>query len=181
MTAPSSDELVDVRDSNGMSLGVRKLKSEVHRDGDWHRAVHVWIVTPQRQVLLQRRARVKENHPGLWDVSAAGHIAAGEKAITAAIRETKEEIGLELRAEELRPLARIPEEHVLNDGRYIDREIHEIYIVLRDIDVSALVLQESEVDEVRLMPCEELIAMIERRDESLVPHWREYAIVASRI
>jgi isopentenyl-diphosphate delta-isomerase len=181
MTEVNGDELVEVRDQNGFGVGRTKLKSEVHRDGDWHRAVHVWIVTPDRRVLLQQRAFAKENHPGMWDVSAAGHIAAGEKTIDAALREVREELGLELTAGELRPLARIPEEHVLNDGRYIDREIHEIYVVLREIDPASLVLQESEVAAVKLVPHDELCAMFDARDPSLVPHWREYAIIAERL
>ena len=39
-------ELIDVLTRAGELTGVRKPKPEIHRDGDWHRAAHVWIVTP---------------------------------------------------------------------------------------------------------------------------------------
>ena len=61
--------------------GERKLKSEVHRDGDWHRSSHVWLLSPEGRLLLQRRSEAKVTWPGLWDVSAAGHISAGESAV----------------------------------------------------------------------------------------------------
>ena len=54
-------------------------------------------VYKQRQILLQQRSHKKTIHPLLWDVSVAGHIDAGETFIEAALRETKEEIGLLLK------------------------------------------------------------------------------------
>ena len=41
---PEKGEYFDVLDSNGHKTGRIKLRSEVHRDGDWHRAVNIWIV-----------------------------------------------------------------------------------------------------------------------------------------
>ena len=73
-------ELIDVLLPDGTPAGSRKTKDEVHRDGDWHRSVHVWIMTPDGQLLLQRRSLAKENHPGLWDISAAGHLESASAA-----------------------------------------------------------------------------------------------------
>ena len=39
-----SEELVDVLTPAGDPTGMRKPKAAVHRDGDWHRAAHVWIL-----------------------------------------------------------------------------------------------------------------------------------------
>src|SRR5687768_17055127 len=93
-------ELIDVLTEAGARTGRCKPKADIHRDGEWHRAAHLWIVTTDRRVLLQKRARAKENWPGFWDVSVAGHVSAGENAIDAAIREAREEIGLDLEAGE---------------------------------------------------------------------------------
>ncbi|KAL0327689.1 UNVERIFIED_CONTAM: Nudix hydrolase 3, partial [Sesamum angustifolium] len=58
---------------------------EVHRDGDYHRAVHVWIVVESTQeVLLQRRSDCKDSWPGVWDISSAGHISAGDSSLVSA-------------------------------------------------------------------------------------------------
>ncbi len=65
-------------DSLGRPVGKMKPKSEVHRDGDWHGAAHLWILNREGQILIQRRSPTKENWPNLWDVSVAGHIFAGE-------------------------------------------------------------------------------------------------------
>ena len=167
------EELIDVLTSEGRPAGRTKAKRLVHRDGDWHRAVHVWIVQSDGRILVQRRALVKENNPGLWDVSAAGHISAGESLIDAAIRETREELGLEIRAAELQHVASLREQSVLNGGTYIDNEVHEIFIVRRNVDVRALRLQKEEVDDARLVTWDEFRAM------DRVPHEEEYRLIES--
>ncbi len=164
-------ELIDILDAGGSPTGRTKPKPDVHRDGDWHRAVHIWILTPDDRILVQRRALVKENNPGLWDVSCAGHISAGESVIDAAIREAHEELGLELEPGELRHLTALRASAVLNGGTYIDNEIHEIFIVRREVDLTALRLQAEEVDDVRLVTNDEF------RSLELVPHGEEYALI----
>lgn len=164
-------ELIDVLTPGGEPTGVAKPKPHVHRDGDWHRSVHIWIITPDDRILVQRRALTKENNPGLWDVSCAGHIAAGENAIESAIREAQEELGIELEPGELRHVASLREQAVLNGGTYIDNEFHEIFVVHRDVDLSSLRLQVEEVDDVRLVTREEF-ASLDR-----VAHAEEYVMM----
>jgi isopentenyl-diphosphate delta-isomerase len=177
-----AEELLDVLNEDGTPTGKRILKSEAHRVGAWHRAAHVWIVTPDLRVLLQRRAAVKENYPRLWDVSAAGHVAAGESAIEAAIREVREELGIALRETELEPIGRTREQCVLNEGRYIDNEIHEVFLVRRAVrEIGELTLQPGEVDEVALVALDALVARVAERDETLVPHAEEYALLPGAI
>ena|ERR1700680_2989125 len=167
-------ELIDVLTVDGRSTGTQKSKAQIHRDGDWHRAAHVWVVAPDGRVLLQRRSFRKENNPGLWDVSAAGHLSAGESAIEAAVRETREEIGLAISTHELKYLATMPQSCVLNEGTYFDNEIHEIFLLRREVDLRSLTLDPEEVAEVKWV--REL-----RPDETFVPHGEEYALVASTI
>ena len=47
-------EYFDILDENGNKTGKTKLRSEVHRDGDWHKAVHIWIINNKGDILLQR-------------------------------------------------------------------------------------------------------------------------------
>src|SRR5258706_14329162 len=125
-------ESIDVLDQNGTPTGLTKPKDAIHRDGDWHRAAHVWIVTNDGRVLLQKRAAAKENWPGWWDVSAAGHCSAGESAVETAVRETEEELGITLAEDELRHVGTFRDPVVLHGGAYIHNENHEAFFLRRD-------------------------------------------------
>lgn len=59
-------ELFDVLDENGHKTGKTKERSQVHRDGDWHRAVNIWVINDHDEVLLQKRAAHKDSWPGYW-------------------------------------------------------------------------------------------------------------------
>jgi len=147
-------EWIDVLDEHGAETGIVKDKRDVHRDGDWHRAAHLWIACGDR-VLLQRRALVKDAWPGLWDISVAGHVNAGERTIDAAMRETAEELGLRVTASDLEFLGQVRYRCVVREG-FIENEVHEVHLLRRDVDVASLVLDPAEVAEVRWVPLRDL-------------------------
>ena len=95
------DELIDILTHDGKPTGKTALKSEAHKNGWFHATVHIWLFTKDEKIVLQKRALTKKVFPGLWDISVAGHIAAGEDILMAAKREVFEEIGLNIQKEAL--------------------------------------------------------------------------------
>src|SRR5579859_1142995 len=90
-----SEEIFDVVNEHDEVIDHRP-RSEVHRRGLMHRAVHVLVFNRQVQVFLQKRSMSKDRQPGLWDSSASGHLDTGETYDACAVRELREEIGLAL-------------------------------------------------------------------------------------
>jgi isopentenyl-diphosphate Delta-isomerase len=167
-------EYVDLLDSSGRPTGRRKPKLEVHRDGDWHGAAHVWILNTKGQILIQRRSPTKENWPDLWDVSVAGHISAGEEPVAAARRETQEELGITLDPGECLYLFTVAEQVVLNNGNYVDNEYHHVFLVEKHLQVEDLVFSDGEVADVRFVALRELQTNLTTDPNSFVPHKEEY-------
>lgn len=99
MAAQDDHELFDLCSPDGAPLGRQKERALVHRDGDWHRSLHIWVVIQGEDgsphVLLQRRSAEKDTYPRALDVAVAGHYRAGE-ALEQGLREAEEEIGLAL-------------------------------------------------------------------------------------
>jgi isopentenyldiphosphate isomerase len=91
------EEVFDVVNAGDEVIGQRP-RSEVHRLGLMHRAVHVLVFNAKGQVFLQKRSMTKDRQPGLWDSSASGHVDSGEGYDACALRELREEIGLSLPA-----------------------------------------------------------------------------------
>lgn len=173
------DELLDLVAADGSPLGRTKSKRDVHRDGDLHRSVHLWIVTPSNEVLLQRRSLTKETHPGLWDISVAGHISAGEDARTAATREAAEEIGIHVDGRDMHDLGTMRTAWILNGGTHFENEINVVLLTRRPLVLEQLTLDPSEVMAVKLISAAELAEVGRARPPEYVPHWEEYALLLS--
>ena len=93
--AQSPDEWFDVVDAEDRVVG-RAIRSEVHRRGLFHRAVHLLVENGAGQIFLQKRSRWKDSAPGQWSSSASGHVDAGEDYVLAVLREAHEELGMVL-------------------------------------------------------------------------------------
>ena len=143
------DEIIDVLTPDGKPTGKTALKSEAHKNGWFHATVHIWLYTKDNQILLQKRALTKKVFPGLWDISVAGHIAAGEDILTAAKREVFEEIGLEIMENELINIGtRI---HQVSHANGIqDNEHHHVFIAELKVPINHLSIQKEEVDDIQL-------------------------------
>jgi isopentenyldiphosphate isomerase len=61
-----------------------------------HRSVHVLVINPEGQLLLQKRSPHKDVQPGKWDTSVGGHVGYGQSYEDAARREAEEEIGIKI-------------------------------------------------------------------------------------
>ena len=153
------EELLDILDESGRPTGEVVPKSEAHRLGLWHRCFHCWICGSDpagSYLLIQRRAAAKDTWPGYLDVTAAGHLAAGEETIDG-LREVEEELGLWVEPERLVPLGTRRVEQELQGGR--DREVHEVFLLFDDTSPEDLRLQKEEVEAVFRLDLDDVEAL----------------------
>ena len=177
-------EYFDVLTEEGKPAGIKKERRQVHRDGDWHGASRIWLVRYRKgrdakrrpEVLLQRRSSLKDSYPGLWDVSAAGHVSAGGNYLETAVRETGEEIGVRLAPEELVYLFSLRSETIwsFRGENFTDREFHAVYLAEKDVDPEELILQKEEVAEVRWIDAGELYSALKEEQIASCIHMEEY-------
>ena len=154
------EEYFDILTENGEKTGQVKSRKEVHRCGDWHSAVHVWIINrykydlrhilPLRskgEVLIQKRASCKDSWPDLWDIGCAGHISAGDTSLDTACKELHEELGVELPASRFEFVITVRVQSISNHGAFINNEFDDVYIVHAD-DFPPLQTLKLQADEV---------------------------------
>lgn len=158
-------EHLDVCDENGRPTGAVVERGAAHRDGVLHRTAHVWVMREiggQVEVLLQKRSSETESFPGMYDVSSAGHIPAGTEPLPSALRELREELGIEAKPEELAYAGsvRCRYEEVFRGKPFRDNVIRHAFVYREPVDADALTLQKSEVEEVRWFPLEEVAGEI---------------------
>ena len=148
--AQDPDEPFDVLLADGSPTGNVKSRAAVHRDGDWHRALHLWVAGRDDEgkpfLMFQRRSAEKDSWPDRFDTTVGGHFRAGE-TLREALRETEEEIGLSVSLDALRSLGtRIS---ITETPPLCDHELQDVYLLIDDrplgdyrphpIELSALV------------------------------------------
>lgn len=150
-------EFFDIRNKDGSLTGEVKERKLVHRDGDIHGTSHVWIVRPGENgswdILLQKRSADKDAFPGCYDISSAGHLPAGQDYLPSAIRELKEELGIDAKEEDMIFLGLHEgySEEIFYGEPFRNHEISHVYLYKKPVDISELRLQEEEVESVKWM------------------------------
>jgi len=158
-------ELLDVLDEHGLFTGKVATREECHSKGLWHRAVYGFIIDNNSNVLLQKRSSNKKLWPNKWDVTVGGHVDAGEFGRQTIIRECKEELGINIKDEEIKYI--VSSTSVYNQNGYINNHFDECYLIVKDIDVEKLKLQKEEVSDVKFFTKKELLERIDNNYDGL--------------
>lgn len=166
MTAAREEEQFDYYDEAGNWLGIAS-RGEVHARGLWHRSIHCWLARrdgERRLVLFQQRCTDKDTFPSYFDITAAGHLSAGETMRDAA-REIEEELGARVPYEALLPLGEARKEAAgfAKGAAFIDREVSEVFGFIYDAPLASLTLQPEEVAGIYEADLEAMIALFEGR------------------
>jgi len=145
-------ELLDVLDENGIKTGEVKNRDEIHKQGLWHRAIIVALVNDDNKILIQKRAKTKEKFPGLWDLSVAGHVPAGEDSMQCASSEVMEEIGTMLprgiQVQNFRFMTSFRHSIVINEN-FTENQFYDVFVYRDNIDINKIVVQKEEVEAVK--------------------------------
>ena len=157
------DEMIDFLDEHGEKTGRVASRTEVHNKGYWHRIAVVAVLDEQNRILLQQRSKDKVTNPGKWDISAAGHIEAGEDALTSAVRETAEEVGIEATAKDFQYIMTYQKEsHPIYQGtEIIDKQVYDFFVLKISAETTQHIkLQESEVQAAKFCNLDEFRQML---------------------
>ncbi len=171
-----SKEYFDLLDENGNKTGKIKLRTEVHRDGDWHKAVHIWIINNKGDILLQRRCATKDSNPNMLDISSAGHLSAGDDSLTGAIRELKEELNLDVNKEELQFIKTLKRSSKYT-STFINNEFDDLYILRTDKTINDMKFQEEEISEIFFVSYKKFKEMVKNKQPDLLRHDEEFEIL----
>lgn len=180
---PTDDNNFDMYKDRPPSAGITKARKQVHRDGDWHRSVHVWVVDLKRQeVVLQRRSPNKDTFPNRWDISAAGHIENGADSRETAARELAEELGMDASA-----VSSTADQQQVSSGLSFAFTCpaeqaplggcncyEDVYFLQRDKDSCHFAIGEAEVTAVKWIKIDELRHLWDTKHQDYVPRVPRY-------
>lgn len=108
---------------------------------------------------MQQRSAEKEKFPGLWDLSGAGHVMAGEDSFASLIRELSEEIGAYVErtvtAKKCRYIESFKNTHSYFDKK-LNQEVHErcwydFFLIRHNQEICDFKFNDNEVQDVKWM------------------------------
>ena len=158
------EEKFDVLNELGEFTGEIATREECHKKGLWHRAVYAFIIDDGK-ILLQKRSNKKKLWPNMWDVTVGGHVIVGEFGRQALIRETREELGIEINDDDIKYL--VGSTSINKQEDIINKHYNECYLITKHIDISDVKLQEEEISEIRYFSKDELLKRIANNYEGL--------------
>jgi isopentenyldiphosphate isomerase len=165
-----ADTMLSVVNDNDEVVG-KELRSVIHKTGLRHREIHVWFVTPDGDLIAQRRGANKDTFPSMLDATAGGHVEEGQDYLTAALAEIAEETGWELFAEDLIELAKADVRQV-DEGRGVDNKVFRmVYLHRYTGSMDDLEIEEHESAGAGFVkiPLEEILMQSGKHVDQLVP------------
>ena len=151
------EEPIAIVDDEDNVIG--KYPRKNHAEGRLHRETSVLIVNQNNDILVQERA---DN--GRLDYSASGHFPYDEDYLDGAVREVKEELGLDIPKSEF---VKISKHRIDYSGRYINNRFITLWEVRGDYRIEDMNIDPSEVKSVKYMTTQELKKTIEERPDSM--------------
>lgn len=155
-------ELIEIVDKDGNFTGQIIDKEEAHDKNLLHNEIAVFIINNKKEVLLQKRSANKRFSPNKWAL-CAGHVDAGESLESAALRELKEEVGIDISLKDLKPF--VEREFTIRDS---NSHITYFYYIKLNLDEKEFIIQKEELSEVKWFDIDKVIDMIKTKDNSIV-------------
>ncbi len=146
-------EYYELFDAYGQPRHKIKPRHQPLKDGEFIYVVHVWIEDEKGRYLIQKRNKKQDPIPYQWAITS-GLPNPKESPFHAALRETKEELGITLDASQLKIKARIVSSH----NEY--NTITMVYHTDQRVDLNDVKLDSNEVSAVSYVYLHEIKAMI---------------------
>ncbi|MDQ1088257.1 NUDIX domain-containing protein [Siphonobacter sp. SORGH_AS_1065] len=160
-------ELFELYNEQNLPFWQTKIRSDVHRDGDWHRSTEVWVINQNQELLLNLRHPDKDLFANLWDVCIAGHLMPGENYRTAAIREVKEELGIQVPSSALHFVDVWTMDGFDAKTQSFDREFTGVFVWKTQLELSSFTPQAEEIAELKYVSLTEVRQMLENPGSGL--------------
>ncbi len=160
-------EIWDLYDISGNKSDIRieRNSKETIPDGLYHIVCDILVVHKDGTYLLTKRHPEKDVYPGFWEASAGGSAVSGESPLQCAVRELKEETGIQIKSDDLVLVSHTHSEK--------SRSSFFSYVVTVDCPKDSVVLQETETVDYKWVDAEEFLEYIDS-DTAIKSHNMRY-------
>lgn len=172
---------LDVYTQQGEMMQEHVSYDRIHRQGLWHKGVHVWVLNSKGEFLIQRRSLKAQTTPGLLESTASGHIESGHTSVDTVIKELQEETGICVTQNEIEYVGTIVDQFEMYNGTLKNNEFDDVYLIRKDIDENTLELSEHEISDLSWFDARDYLEKGIQGDSDIVPRKQEYELLMKHI
>ena len=165
MIADKDDELLEIINEDTTGTGIYNTRDYIHKNRLYHNETTIFIINGDN-ILLERRSKNKRIFP-LMLCAPGGHVIKGETIKQNAIKELKEEIGLEVRDSDLKYLM------TFKKNAKKQNCIQNVFYVYTDKKIYEFQKQDSEVEELIYMNIDEFIEKCKNESSDVMYNYYE--------
>jgi len=137
--------MLEVVDENDNVVGL-ETRAKVHQDGLLHREIHIWFLTPKGEIIFQHRAKDKDTYPDKLDATVGGHVEPKMSYEETAIKECKEETGIDIDLSKLLFLRKMRKKSFDEVTKLTNNTIRSQYAYLYNGPISELQVEEGKAE-----------------------------------
>ena len=163
-------ETIPIVDKNDEIIEYKE-REKINKENDIYRISALWVINSQKQILLTQRSFAKTHSPGKWGPAVSGTVAKGETYLENILKETKEEIGIDLEEYNFQKV-----EKIFTDANW--KFFCQWYFVKLDLPLEKFVFLKDEVEQLKWMDKKEFEKDLKNHPEKYTTNMsRHYTIL----
>lgn len=167
-------ETLNIVNENDEIIG-EETRENIHKNGLLHREIHVYFITPNKEIVFQHRAKDKDTYPDLLDATVGGHVEIGDSYEKTAIKEAEEETGISINASDLIFLSKTKRRSEDKVTGKINHAIGQSYIYIFKGNSNDLKIETGKSLGFELWSIEKLLAIDEINSKKFIPYILEFS------
>lgn len=161
-------EMLEIVNENDEVVSIETRK-KVHQDGLLHREIHIWFFTTNKEIIFQHRAKDKDIYPDKLDATVGGHVDPGMYYEDTAVKEAKEETGVDIDINKLIFLTKMKKKTIDETTGLINNTIRAQYAYLYDGEVSDLEVEEGKAIGFEAWKLNKLVSLNKEEKRRFIP------------
>jgi len=169
------EEFLNIVNENDEIIG-QETRKNIHRQGLLHREIHVYFITPNKEIIFQRRVKNKDTFPNLLDATVGGHVDLNESYESAVVREVEEETGLVVDIRDLKFINKVRVHSSDEATGKINNAFQDEFYYLYSGDMAALRVEEGASAGFEVWPLAKLLTAAENDQQRFIPYIFDFAV-----
>ena len=161
-------EFLEVINENDEVVGL-ETREKIHKEGLLHREIHIWFITPKSEIIFQHRAKDKDTYPDKLDATVGGHVEPKMSYEETAIKECKEETGVDIDLEKLVFLRKMRKESFDEATGLTNNTVRSQYAYLYDGLITDLQVEDGKAQGFEAWKIDDLSHLSESNKNKFIP------------